>query len=319
MLLVSGISIQTRLSAQTIDPASLARRYAPIIVHDSAESSPLSSAEAQLELGVHLRGDCASDIPPIRLQSANFWQDSEVQQIAQNCKNLALDFGRQIAPPQAILYYHLVESGLYISLSYWMFYSWNSTAHMGNPLVTQCGSHEGDWEHIAIRLDRQLLANAQSEADFQQAINDLYFAQHNRAQNRKNKYYRPSNSRLRFTGNQIQVYPALGTHASLPWPGKWPLITLMGQTLFDSNDGKGLKVKTAALLPLQQMHWFNYPGKWGADQHDHCNLLEHYSSASNDGANGPGHGNKIRSHIEGDWFDFYRPYRFYQKQKEGHK
>lgn len=296
--------------AQAFAPAELAERYAPVIVHDSAEPSPLSSVEAQFSAGLYLKAQCEHMQNPLLLHSSGFWQSAEVQQIADNCQNLSLDFRRQIAFTPAVIYYHWVESGLYMTLQYWLFYSWNSTAHMGNGLISQCGSHEGDWEHVAIRLDRQLLAQAESEEDYQLAINDLYFAQHHRAQEPEKKYYRPHHPRLQFSGNHIQVYPALGTHASLPWPGKWPLITVMGQALVDSNDGKGVRVNDAKLEPIKQMPWFDYPGQWGAEQHDSCDLLEQYSPASNDGVSGPGHGNKIRSYNEGDWFDFFRPYRF---------
>lgn len=318
--LIAGFLLnKTLFSAQALESDQLAQRYAPIIIHDSAEPSPLSSAEAQLQAGVHLTAQCETVLTPVPLKSTRFWKTAAVQAIAQNCNNLSLDFGRQIAPSEAVMYYHVIEGGLYITLQYWLFYAWNSTAHMGQPLVSQCGSHEGDWEHVALRLDRQALEQAQSERDYQQAINDVYFAQHNRAQHREKKYVRPNHPQLQFTGNHLQVYPALGTHASLPWPGKWPLMTLLGQTLFDSNDGKGLRVSQAKLLPVQEMDWFDFPGKWGAEQHDLCDLLEQHSSASNDGAHGPGHGNKIRSHTEGDWFDYFRPYLFKREQSTENK
>ena len=309
-LFICLVLIGTKAEAAESDLSVLAQRYAPIVVHDSQEPAPLTSIDAQLQVGAQLTAQCPTNSTPLRVNSPDFWQEASTQALAQNCQQLVLDFGHKIAPPQSVLYYHVIESGLYLTLQYWMFYSWNSTAHMQNPLVTQCGSHEGDWEHIAIRLDRQALASARSENEYQDAINDLYFAQHNRPQHREKKYFRPNYPALQFEGNHIKVFPAQGTHASLPWPGTWPLMTLLGQTFSDRNDGKGLRVDSPTLLPITQMPWFGYPGKWGADQHDICDTLEQHSSTSNDGAHGPGHGNKSRTHNEGDWYDILRPFNF---------
>lgn len=283
-----------------------AETFAPELIHDSQEVSFVTTPDAQLQQGMSLKGLCQGQQQQLPVNSLDFW--SGVASRFQHCQELALHFDKRVAPAQPVSYYHVLENGLYVYLQYWFFYSWNDTQHFGPGLVQQCGNHEGDWEHISLRLDRQKLLAAQSSEDYAAAIEDIYFAQHNRPQRVENKYVRPQDPRLRFNGSHLQVFVARGSHASLPWPGHWPLFHLLGMNITDSNDGQGLRLQMSELKPIQQEVWFGFPGRWGAVQHDSCDWLEQVSSASNDGSFGPGHAHKVDSFYQGDWFDFRRPW-----------
>lgn len=285
--------------------------YAPIIIHDSREKSPLSSVEAQLKLNPVLQGTCADGSrQKLSVSDSQFLSRNDVQSLIQNCPGeLAIHFDRQIAPAQAISYYSVLSEGLYIKIQYWFFYAWNDTSLLGGgPAVQQCGQHEGDWEHIALRLDRRALMQAQQPQEFIQAIDDIYFSQHHRNQHAERKYFRAYAPELQFENTHLKVYPGVGSHASYPAAGDYDMMTLAGMKVADHNDGKGLRLDLAqgVLLPITRQPWFGFAGRWGAVLHDSCDPLEAVSSASNDGSYGPGHAHKISEFSQGDWFDVYR-------------
>lgn len=287
----------------------LAEIYAPIIVHDSRETSPLSSVEALLKTGPTLEGYCA-ETPSIPLPVFRFTENLLLKSSDEACDTLALNFHHARPKPVAKSYYHIVEDGMYIYIQYWLFYAWNETAHLGGgELMALCGNHEGDWEHVSVRINREKLSTANHHDDYRHAIDDLYFAQHKRDPKAKKKYLRKNNPRLSFKNAQVYVFSARGSHASYPSPGTWPLLTVAGVTLRDENDGKGLTLDLAnpLLEPVAHTSWFAYAGHWGAIVDNICTPLEKISRLSNDGPFGPGHKDKFLSFYQGDWHDVARP------------
>lgn len=287
------------------------KAYAPIVVHDSREVAPLTSIDKQLELEPELQGTCADGTRRrLTVKAGDFMQQPQVQALVKDCsKELAFHFTRKIPAPEAIAYYSVVTDGLYVKIQYWLYYAWNDAGSLGIGLVQQCGEHEGDWEHVALRLDRSRLTGASTPEQLRAAIDDVYLAQHHRNQYPERKYFRGSDARLRFQGTQLEVYPAVGSHATYHEAGTYPLMTIVGMQVNDVNDGKGLKMNLAEgrLEPILSQPWFSYPGRWGAVVHDTCDVIEAVSSASNDGSFGPGHAHKVQDLYEGDWHDMLRP------------
>ncbi len=288
------------------------RAFAPIVVHDSRETAALTSVEGQLALKPLLQGTCVDGArPSLAVESLDFMQQTDVQQLVQKCPHeLALSFNRQISKPEPVAYYAVVTDGLYVKLQYWLYYAWNDASQLGGGgIVQQCGEHEGDWEHVSIRLDRRLIEQAQTPEQMRDAIDDVYLAQHHRKQHTERKYFRGSDKQLYFQGTQLKVFPALGSHATYAQPGRYALMTLLGIQIADINDGLGLSFNLAQgrLESIVKQPWFTFPGRWGAVVHDNCDVLEAVSSASNDGSFGPGHAHKVKDLYEGDWHDQLRP------------
>lgn len=292
---------------------SWVRDFAPIVIHDSREKAPLTSIEAQLALNPTLQGSCADQSRrSLQISSLDFMQQAEVQDLIQNChQELAIHFERQIPAAKALSYYSVISDGLYLKIQYWLYYAWNDAGLLGGGgAVQQCGQHEGDWEHIALRINRQKLLAAQSPEQQRQAIDDIYLSQHHRNQHPERKYLRPSDPRLQFEGSHLRIYPGAGSHASYPAAGQYPLMTLATMQVSDVNDGKGLRLDLAQgiLEPIVKQPWFGFPGRWGAVVHDSCDAIEAVSSASNDGSFGPGHDHKLEDLYKGDWQHVVRPH-----------
>lgn len=294
------------LSSGLTAPAAqeLAKIYAPILVHDSRETSPLTSVEALLATGPRLEIHCDSG-PSFSEPIFRFTESLLKQSNSPSCTT-ALDFHRANPAPVARGYYHILDQGLYLTIQYWFFYAWNETQHLGGgDLAALCGNHEGDWEHISLRIHRVPLSTAQNSDDYRNAIDALYFAQHKPNTHPERKYFKSTDRRLSFKNAQVYVFSARGSHASYPSPGTWPLFTLAGITLNDENDGKGLTLDLAndQLEPIMHAPWFGYPGHWGAIVDNICTPLEKVTALSNDGPFGPGHTGKVSSFYEGDWHD----------------
>ncbi len=248
---------------ETFSLRTLAHRFAPVLIHDSREISPLTSVEAQQKLG---------------------WQQTSE----------FIDLQGRIATTSPAAYYAGTVAGRYLYLQYWFFYSWNDTRHFG--VLEPCTRHEGDWEHIGLRLDR--LDNFR--------LTDAYYAAHKRGFRGETKHLTPS--QLRYVEKRPVVYVSRGSHASYPAPGTYPLAQILGYTFQDVNDGQGLRVDTQPhLLPLRQQSWFHYAGRWGVSRWGPCDLLKVLTPLSNDGPTGPGFGDKVRVLQQGDWYDAKRP------------
>ncbi|PIQ28232.1 hypothetical protein COW36_04660 [bacterium (Candidatus Blackallbacteria) CG17_big_fil_post_rev_8_21_14_2_50_48_46] len=287
--------------------------YAPIVILDSREPSPLTSVEAHMRVGVSLQGDFSKKSITVE----PLVQGPELSKYAQPVLNrfgqdylLFLNARRQRAAFQNTVYVNKTENGAFTYLQYWFFYSYNDTKMLGGPpggIVQKCGNHEADWEHMSLRINTQIFQKARTEQDYLNAIDDIYLSQHTRFQHLDRKWFRQG--QLAFQGTHVQVYPANGSHATYPRPGRYFMQNLAGFKTYDINDGLGQKIDTSQgnLANIREQPWFSYGGRWGAINHDVCNLVEAVSPASNDGPYGPGHGDQPYWFYQSDWYGVNRP------------
>jgi hypothetical protein len=130
--------------------------------------------------------------------------------------------------------YHDAVAGHYIT--YWFFYKFNA-----GPASGGIDNHEGDWEHISVRL------NASNRAT------EVAYSQHG-----GDKIYKWKD--VPKHGTHTVVYSAKGSHASYATPGSHP-------TDFPSVDdttGAGAQWKTwQHLKRVRAQHWYGYGGAWG--------------------------------------------------------
>lgn len=288
------------------------KAFAPIVILDSRETAPLTSADAQLALKPELQGICQDGRRrSLQVENGRFMQRADVQSLIRDCpQELALNFRRQIPKAQNISYYSVIAEGQYLKLQFWFYYGWNDTTLLGGgPFVSQCGGHEGDWEHLSLRLNRDLLEAARTPTETWAAIDDIYLAQHARSQHPEYKWFRRQDPTLHFEGTHLLVYPGVGSHATYANPGRHELMTVAAMPVADLNDGKGLRmdVSQGQLEPVVRQAWYSFPGRWGAVQHDLCDAIEAFTPASNDGSVGPGQGSKVIDLNQGDWYDQSRP------------
>jgi hypothetical protein len=148
-----------------------------------------------------------------------------------------------------------------VFLQYWFNY-WTNVVPGGG--LCEKASHEGDWEHVSVLLDRELNPVA------------VYFAQHDGGE----AIPWNENGDLERVGNHVVVYVARGTHASYPSPGS---DQIMGCT--DLHDGGGswfappgveggyteyelIEVPRWSDLSAlgEEGRWIKYSGKWGKDK-----------------------------------------------------
>lgn len=124
-------------------------------------------------------------------------------------------------------------------LQYWLFYYYNDKAFMG------IGLHEGDWELVQIRLDRQNKPNV------------LTYSQH-RAGARAS--WANVVRAMTTDGPVPVVFSALGSHACYFRPGrhKAPVVP-------DYCDAKGLRIRPdVVVISDNSPAWVRWPGKWGS-------------------------------------------------------
>jgi hypothetical protein len=142
-------------------------------------------------------------------------------------------------------------------LQYWFFYYFNDKAFM------RIGLHEGDWEMIQIRLDRQNKPNV------------LTYAQHNEAA----RASWADVVRLPTPEGPVPVvFCGRGSHASYFWPG----VHKEAPVVPDYNDAKGPRIRpNLVVISDNAPAWSPWPGRWGSTPRR--NLLE------SDSPRGPSH------------------------------
>jgi hypothetical protein len=135
----------------------------------------------------------------------------------------------------APVYYEAVN-GRYIT--YWFFYAYNA-----GPAPGGVDNHEGDWERISVKLNRQNRATA------------VAYFQHT---GHEEKRWRD----VPKQGSHPLVFSAKGSHASYDSPGAKNLGVPFG--LVKDHAGRGAQWKTwQHLQNARAQGWYGYGGAWG--------------------------------------------------------
>jgi hypothetical protein len=124
-------------------------------------------------------------------------------------------------------------------LQYWFFYYYYDKGLLG------IERHEGDWEMVQLRLGEGMAPEAAT------------FARHSVAERLSWDEVELADS---GEGPALVVYPARGSHASLPQAGSFE-----APTLPDYNDGLGPRLRPAlTAIADDGPGWVLWPGRWGA-------------------------------------------------------
>jgi hypothetical protein len=125
-------------------------------------------------------------------------------------------------------------------LQYWFFYYYNDKAFLG------IGVHEGDWEMIQMRLDRQNKPNV------------LTYSQHREAGRAS---WMNVERAMTPDGPVPVVYCARGSHACYFWPG----VHKEAPVVPDYNDAKGPRIRPdVVVISDNAPAWAGWPGHWGS-------------------------------------------------------
>lgn len=131
-------------------------------------------------------------------------------------------------------------------VQYWFFYPYNGA------LAAGAGGHEGDWEHITVRV-----------WDDGTTISEVYYSAHND----EGQWY-PA-WQLSYTGDGRPVaYSAVNSHASYPWADTWDRNNLPDDQTADGGPAwdcrRGVWNVGEYGRPLNKgRYWLNYSGRWG--------------------------------------------------------
>lgn len=131
-------------------------------------------------------------------------------------------------------------------IQYWFFYPYNGALSAGQ------GGHEGDWEHITVRV-----------WDDGTTVSQIYFSAHNN----EGQWYQPW--QVSYTGDGRPIaWSAVNSHASYPWAGTWVRNNLPDDQT--ANGGPAWDCRRGVWnvgergLPLNKgRYWLNYSGRWG--------------------------------------------------------
>lgn len=175
----------------------------------------------------------------------------------------------------------------YTDIQFWFFYAYNgpgtmrfkwlvfdSTVHAGNSTLEPFGEHEGDWEHVTLRIANATLAPTK-----------LFYAQHSSGQ-----WIDYDKTTKGGNGKQPVVYSSKNGHASYPSTGpnytehlKIPVSVIVWAEFFLVNncaDG-GKEVNFANNFEIinavdylgknapEVPHWSKYKGRWGSNVSAH--------------------------------------------------
>jgi hypothetical protein len=130
-------------------------------------------------------------------------------------------------------------------LQYWFFYYYDDKGLLG------LERHEGDWEMVQLRLNPEMAPEAAT------------FARHAGAERLSWDEVELADS---GEGPALVVYPARGSHASLPRAGSFeaPVVP-------DHNDGLGPRLRPAlTAIADDGPSWVLWPGRWGATRRREC-------------------------------------------------
>lgn len=130
-------------------------------------------------------------------------------------------------------------------VQYWLFFPYNGDSTAG------AGAHEGDWEHVTVRISSSGTA-----------ISQMYFSAHDN----EGRWY--AANQLLFSGGRPVAYSAWHSHASYPYAQTWnrsfPLpadYTADGGPAWDCQ--VSLRNTGERGLPPGGLTFLNYSGRWG--------------------------------------------------------
>jgi hypothetical protein len=201
-----------------------------------ADGTPIAAAapgegEAKLELDF-LRGSSYANGEPVRrddyLDECGGSHAGDAWAVRQAEGHADVVYGRARRDEEGRLW-----------LQYWFFYYYDDKGLLG---IEQ---HEGDWEMVQLRLGDALTPEAAT------------FAQHAGAQRLSWEQVELADS---GEGPALVVYPARGSHASLPRAGSFeaPVVP-------DHNDGLGPRLRPALVAIADDgPEWVHWPGRWGS-------------------------------------------------------
>lgn len=131
-------------------------------------------------------------------------------------------------------------------IQYWFFYAYNGDITTGADF-----EHEGDWEHVTVRLDENV-----------QSIRQVFFHAHNT----ESEWRQPGEFQL-TAGTHPVAYSAKHTHATYSSAGKQPRRFLPDD--HTANGGEAWRTWNSLSLVGEREHpvsgndWVKYTGHWG--------------------------------------------------------
>lgn len=134
-----------------------------------------------------------------------------------------------------------------MDIQYWFFYPYNGPLIPG-PVN---GAHEGDWEHITVRLERSW-----------RRIKQIYYAAHDD----EGRWFLPKQIQFQ-DGTHPVVYSARYGHASYPTPGLKSRGYLPADRVADGGEvwqtWRSLRVIADPIGPRPDIDWLSFEGHWG--------------------------------------------------------
>lgn len=290
------------VSASSLD--ELAIRYAPIFQFQHQETYLPSSVEWYIHQ-VELQYNQSRVVPAGSLdpQLIADWQPSTGPNLTPEQKKMGLalkipdrnqDMIRagDISTAPCYAHAHYIDQGRGIEINYVLFFPFNGQVFTKSKLINRfffhsgVGFHEGDFEHITVRLN----SNGSK-------ILGIYYSAHSNEETWLTRNF-PTTPE-----NRLVSYVALNTHAMYPYSGvihrkvltpewlyKYFNIRRSWTPLIDITDGKGLALDCRQQMTLihpehpENHPWTSYYGRWGSKS------SEYYSSR------GPG------TFTQSDWF-----------------
>jgi hypothetical protein len=246
--------------------AALLQRYRPVLQYDSQESYYADSVAIMTDRVTPGRGagpcnvlkDAAGKVIAsakpsagqlqlnlgfLRMKYANGIAAAKGDYLDATGRDYVADARRMHALPEYRneIYGHAVtdEQGR-LWLQYWFFYYYNDKAFMG------IGLHEGDWEVMQIRLDRQNRPNVLTYSQHREGARATW------ADTKKVKT--PD-------GPAPLVYAARGSHACYFTPG----VHKEAPVVPDYCDAKGPRIRPKVVVVKDTSPaWVRWPGRWGS-------------------------------------------------------
>lgn len=293
--------------SETVSPEKM---YAPVLFFDSGEDAPLTSVDSLLAHNVNIEQRkifFGKKILKTKIAISDLSQYDDSAVSGKREKRIVfLQTNNFVTAFDSIVYTHKIQLTDFLYIQYWFFYSFNNVKGISqNSLFQKCGNHQGDWEHISLKINLPKFKDAVKTGNYFAAIDEIYFSQHARNQYTERTFKKPSDEEVFFDGTHVKVYIARGSHASYSEPHKgkgYELMKMFGKPFYDIADGKGVTLNTRDhLVDITTQPWSKFSGKWGEITCDVCDIIECLSNSSNDGPFGPLQHKPYDS--KSDWFE----------------